>query len=47
MKTITTRIVLAVFVAMLTVAATGCRSTAHGAGEDIENMGEEIQDAVK
>ena len=25
-------------------AATGCQHTAHGAGEDIEKMGQKIQD---
>ena len=42
MKNITQRLILALVAALLTVAATGCR-TAHGAGEDIENVGEKIQ----
>jgi len=36
--------VLAVFaIALFVVAGTGCKSTAHGAGQDIEKMGEKIQ----
>ena len=42
MKNITSRLVMALIALILTVAATGCR-TAHGAGEDIENLGESIQ----
>jgi len=42
MKNIIQRLVLALIAVILTVAATGCR-TAHGAGEDIENVGEKIQ----
>jgi len=42
MKNITQRLVLALIAVILTIAATGCR-TAHGAGEDIENLGEKIQ----
>ena len=42
MKNITQRLMLALVAAILTVAATGCQ-TAHGAGEDIENLGEKIQ----
>ncbi|HEX5223448.1 MAG TPA: entericidin A/B family lipoprotein [Verrucomicrobiae bacterium] len=38
----TQRLILALVAVLLTVAATGCR-TAHGAGEDIENVGEKIQ----
>ena len=45
MKNITQRLVLALIAVILTVAATGCR-TAHGAGEDIENMGEKIQEGT-
>ena len=32
--------------ALLTVI-TGCKHTAHGAGEDIEQMGEKIQEKTK
>ena len=46
MKKITQRLVLALIAVVLTVAATGCR-TAHGAGEDIENLGEKIQDGTR
>ena len=45
MKKITQRLILALVAVVLTVAATGCR-TAHGAGEDIENLGEKIQDGT-
>jgi predicted small secreted protein len=45
MKNIIQRLALALIAISLTVAATGCR-TAHGAGEDIENMGEKIQDGT-
>lgn len=29
---------------VLVFAGTGCKHTAHGAGQDIQNMGEKIQD---
>ena len=29
--------------ALFVVVGTGCKSTAHGAGQDIERMGEKIQ----
>ena len=45
MKKIIQHLVLALIAVILTVAATGCR-TAHGAGEDIENLGEKIQDGT-
>ena len=45
MKNITQRLMLALIAVILTVAATGCR-TAHGAGEDIENVGEKIQEGT-
>ena len=38
------RLVLGLFASLMIVAATGCKNTAHGAGEDIENMGEKIQE---
>jgi predicted small secreted protein len=45
MKNIMPRLVIVLFIAVVTaLATTGCRSTAHGAGEDIENMGEKIQE---
>ena len=31
-------------VILVATAGTGCKNTAHGAGEDIEKMGEKIQD---
>lgn len=42
------RLLLATFAAVVLMAATiGCKHTAHGAGKDIENMGEKIQDKTK
>ena len=46
MKKITQSLMLALIAVVLTVAATGCR-TAHGAGEDIENVGEKIQEGTR
>lgn len=41
------RLVLAFFAAvMLTVSVTGCNTT-RGAGEDIESVGEGLQDATR
>ena len=38
-------LVLTLAVGILTAGLTsGCKNTAHGAGKDIENMGEKIQD---
>lgn len=40
------RFIYGLFAALLLVAVgTGCR-TAHGAGEDLENAGEAVQDAT-
>ncbi len=48
MKTIIQRLVLSLFAAALLVASTtGCKHTARGAGEDIENVGEKIQEKTK
>jgi predicted small secreted protein len=33
--------------AFLVSVATGCKNTAQGAGKDIENMGEKIQEKTK
>ncbi len=44
MKTIIPRIVILLVATVMVALTTGCRSTAHGAGEDIENMGEKIQE---
>jgi predicted small secreted protein len=44
MKISIKQLILGVFASLLIVAATGCKNTAHGAGEDIEKMGEKIQD---
>ena len=32
---------------VLLVGSSGCKNTAHGAGKDIENMGEKIQEKTK
>lgn len=48
MKTIIQRLLLSLFAAALVASSTtGCRNTAQGAGKDIENMGEKIQDKTK
>ena len=40
--------ILALFAAMsLGMTVSGCKNTAHGAGEDIERMGEKIQDKTR
>jgi|GEM_PF-2394517 len=36
--------VILFFGLILTTTVSGCKSTAHGAGEDIEKMGEKIQE---
>lgn len=39
------RLVLTLFaVALLAVSAVGCRNTAHGVGEDVEKVGDKIQE---
>ena len=35
---------LALISIFLALSSTGCRNTAHGAGEDIERMGDKIQE---
>lgn len=48
MRNIIQRLVLGLFVAGLIIASTtGCKHTARGAGEDIENLGEKIQEKTK
>ncbi len=45
MKTNITRLVLCMAAALVFITITsGCRNTASGAGKDIENMGEKIQE---
>jgi predicted small secreted protein len=45
-KVMITRIVLLLFATLtLVLASVGCQ-TAHGAGEDIENLGQKIQDTL-
>lgn len=39
--------VVMVFLLALLASATGCKNTAHGAGEDIEKMGEKIQEKTR
>jgi predicted small secreted protein len=39
------RLVLTLFaVALLAASAVGCRNTAHGVGEDVEKVGDKIQE---
>jgi predicted small secreted protein len=40
-------LILGVFLTALLMASIGCRNTAEGAGEDIENMGEKIQEKAR
>ena len=47
MKATLGNIIWTVFVAALFAIATGCKHTAHGAGEDIERMGEKIQEKTR
>lgn len=48
MKTTIQKLMLGLFLAGLIVSTTtGCKHTARGAGEDIENIGEKIQDKTK
>lgn len=49
MKTIHfTRLILAFFAAaLLGLAGAGCKHTAHGAGQDIEQMGDKIQEKTQ
>jgi predicted small secreted protein len=47
MKNLIARMILCLSVAILTAPLVGCKHTAHGAGEDIEEMGEKIQDKTK
>ncbi len=42
-KSLIHRMLLASIVACLAIAASGCRNTAEGVGEDMEEMGEDIQ----
>jgi predicted small secreted protein len=45
MKTTITRILLVLFcTALLLSGTTACKNTAQGAGKDIENIGEKIQE---
>jgi predicted small secreted protein len=44
MKTIIQNVIIGFLACLLMVAVTGCKNTAHGAGEDIEKMGEKIQE---
>lgn len=32
---------------LLALTTSGCRNTAHGAGQDIEHMGDKIQDKTR
>lgn len=39
-----TKIILSLFAAVLSLAAVGCKNTAHGVGQDLEDAGEKIQE---
>ena len=42
------RLILLLFTAaLLSFAGAGCKHTAHGAGQDIEHVGEKIQDKTQ
>jgi predicted small secreted protein len=41
------QIILALAFASVLLAAVGCKNTAHGAGQDIENAGEKIQEKTQ
>ena len=42
------RILIALLAAtLMIIAGTGCKHTAHGVGEDVEKMGEKIQEKTK
>ena len=42
------RIVIALLAAtVMIIAGTGCKHTAHGVGQDVEKMGEKIQEKTK
>jgi len=48
MKNKITVLVISTFLLTFIAGATlGCRNTAHGAGKDIEHMGEKIQDKTE
>lgn len=36
--------IISLAIAIIVISATGCKHTAHGAGQDIENMGEKIKE---
>jgi predicted small secreted protein len=40
-------LLLTLFTMALLLGITGCKHTAHGAGEDIEQMGEKIQEKTR
>ena len=41
------RLLLIGMVALFAALSSGCKNTAHGAGKDIENMGEKIQEKTQ
>jgi predicted small secreted protein len=48
MKRSLDKVVLCIFVAaLLVISTTACKHTAHGAGQDIEKVGEKIQDKTR
>jgi predicted small secreted protein len=47
MKITFRQIILGLIAAFLVASTTACKNTAHGAGQDIENMGEKIQEKTQ
>ena len=47
MKNTRRLLLLSLFATALLAVITGCRHTAHGAGQDIEDMGEKIQEKTR
>lgn len=47
MKTKLQSFVIVLFAALVAIAASGCRHTAHGVGEDLEEAGEKIQEKTR
>lgn len=39
-----TKLILSLFVGLLTLSAIGCKNTASGVGKDMEDAGEKIQE---
>ena len=44
---IKSKVIALLAAAVMIIAGTGCKHTAHGVGEDVEKMGEKIQEKTK